>query len=93
MELKKKFEIGQEVYTVIRKPIQYDCPVCSGTGKFNHNGYDVRCPHCNGSGKLTDKKTLWSVVENKVSIRSIRANVHSKESQNIKYKVNCKVII
>lgn len=90
MELRNKFEIGQEVYTVIRKPIQYDCPVCNGTGKFNHNGYDVKCPHCNGVGKLTDKKTLWNVVENKVSIRSIRANIHGADLQSIKYKVSCK---
>jgi len=89
MELRNKFEIGQEVYTVIRKPIQYNCPVCDGSGKFNHNGYDVKCPHCNGSGKLYDKKTLWNVVEDKVSIRTIRANIHSSGGQSIKYKVNC----
>lgn len=87
MELKNKFEIGQEVYTVIRKPIQYDCPVCSGTGKFTHNGYDVKCPHCFGTGKLSDVKTLWNVVDGKVTIGNIRANIHSIESQSIKYKV------
>lgn len=90
MELGNKFNIAQEVYTVIRKPIQYDCPVCSGTGKFNHNGYDVKCPHCYGAGKLTDKKTLWNVVEDKVIVRSIRASIHSNECQNIKYKVTSK---
>lgn len=90
MELRNKFEIGQEVYTVIRKPIQYDCPVCNGTGKFNHNGYDVKCPHCNGSGKLTDNKTLWNVVDGKVTIGSIRANIHSNNGQSIKYKVHSK---
>lgn len=89
MELRNKFEIGQKLYTVIRKPIQYDCPVCIGTGKFNHNGYDVRCPHCSGAGKLYDKKTLWNVVEDKVKIKSIRVNIHGDNLQNIKYKVDC----
>lgn len=89
MELRVKFEVGQELYTVIRKPIQYNCPVCNGTGKFNHNGYDVKCPHCNGIGKLTGSKTMWNVVEDKVFIKSIRANIW-KEYQTIKYNVSCK---
>jgi len=90
MILNNKFEIGQDVYTVIRKPIQYDCPLCNGTGKFNHNGYDVKCPHCIGSGKLFDSKTLWNVVEENVIIRSIKANIHGVDSQTLKYKVSCK---
>jgi len=93
MELRNKFNVGDEAYTVIRKPIQYDCPVCDGTGKFNHNGYNVKCPHCCGTGKLTDKKTLWNVVEEKVTIGSIRVNIHSNNGQSIKYKVYCKNVL
>lgn len=87
MELKNKFDVGQEVYTVIRKPIQYDCPVCNGTGKFNHNGYDVKCPHCNGVGRLTDKKTLWNVVDGKVKVRTIKASIWN-DYQTIKYMID-----
>lgn len=87
MILNNKFEIGQELYTVIRKPIDYDCPICKAEGKFNHNGYDVKCPKCQGVGKLTDSKILWSVDENKVTVRSLRANIH-ENTQSIRYNVN-----
>lgn len=92
MELNNKFEIGQELYTVIRKPIEYKCPVCDGTGKFNHNGYEVKCPHCQGSGRIEDKKTLWNVVDHKVKVSSIKASIY-KENQHIKYKVYCQSVI
>ena len=86
MELQNKFEVGQEVYTVIRTPIEYSCPICEGTGKFSHNGYEVRCPHCIGTGKLTDTKTLWTVTE-LVRIKSIKATIY-KDSQFIKYNLD-----
>ena len=86
MELHNKFEVGQELYTVIRTPIEYKCPVCEGTGKFSHNGYDVRCPHCIGVGKLTDTRTLWSVTE-PVKIKSIKASIY-KDTQCIKYNLD-----
>ena len=75
MEINNKYGIGDRLYTVVRKPIRYDCPVCEGTGVFQHNGYDVKCPHCCGSGKLHDKKTLWSVADEQVVIRRIIASV------------------
>ena len=37
-----KFEIGEECYSVYRKPIHYKCPICEGTGRFLHNGYEYR---------------------------------------------------
>lgn len=91
MNLNNKFDIGQELYTVIRTPIKYDCPICKGEGKFNHNGYDVKCPKCQGTGKLEDSKTIWNVAP-KVRIRSIKANIHSTNQQTIKYMLDCNEI-
>ena len=85
MELHNKFEVGQELYTVIQTPIECKCPVCEGTGKFNHNGYDVRCPHCIGTGKLTDD-IAWSVTD-PVRIKSIQAKIY-KDMQCIKYNLD-----
>jgi len=88
MNLNNKFNIGEEVYIIIRKPISYNCPICEGTGKFEHNNYMVRCPHCQGVGKLTDKKTLWKAIEKPVKIRTIKASINSELSQSIKYKID-----
>ena len=78
MILNNKFEIGQEVYTTYRKPIEYDCVVCKGEGKFAYNGYEVKCPHCYGTGKLTDKKTLSSPVPHPLKIKGIKASIGKK---------------
>ena len=61
-----KFEIGEECYSVYRKPTHYKCPICEGNGKFLHNGYEVWCKNCHGSGKLHNPRQY--VMD--VSIRS-----------------------
>lgn len=38
IEVNNKFEIGEEVYTCVRVPVKYKCPICEGQGKFMHNG-------------------------------------------------------
>lgn len=85
MEINNKYNIGDELYTVVRKPIKYDCPVCDGSGIFVHNGYDVKCPHCYGSGKLHDNKTLWCVANEKARIRRINISIWA-ETMTYKYK-------
>ena len=87
MEVNNKYNCGDELYTVVRKPIKYDCPVCDGSGIFQHNGYDVKCPHCCGSGKVHDGKTLWCVADEKVKIRRIIASIW-EDQITCKYKVN-----
>lgn len=52
IEVNNKFEIGEEVYTGIRVPVKYKCPICEGDGKFLYNSYEVSCSNCCGSGKL-----------------------------------------
>lgn len=86
LEINNRFNIGDELYTIVRKPIKYDCPVCDGSGVFVHNGYDVKCPHCNGSGKVSDNKTLWCVADEKVKVRRIIASIWENVI-TCKYKV------
>lgn len=87
LEVNNKFEIGEEVYTGIRVPVKYKCPICDGEGKFLHNGYEVRCNNCCGSGKLhnTHQFLLEPV---KVRIQRIIASIWN-EQISIKYKVDC----
>lgn len=87
LEVNNKFEIGEEVYTGIRVPVKYKCPICDGEGKFLHNGYEVRCNNCCGSGKLHNAhQFLLEPV--KVRIRRIIASIWN-EQISIKYKVDC----
>ena len=81
-----KFEIGEECYSVYRKPTHYKCPVCEGNGKFLHNGYEVRCKNCNETGKLHNpKQSVLAVC--KVRVRRIIASIWNEQT-TIKYKVD-----
>ena len=55
-----KFDIGEECYSVYRKPTHYKCPICEGNGKFPYKGYEIWCKNCNGSGKVTNDNG-WKV--------------------------------
>lgn len=81
-----KFEIGEECYTVYRKPIHYKCPICDGKGKFMYNGYEIWCKNCNGSGKLHNpKQSVLAVC--KVRVRRLIASIWN-DNITIKYKVD-----
>ena len=82
-----KFDIGEECYSVYRKPTYYPCPICSGNGKFMYNGYEIWCKNCSGSGKLHNpKQSVLAVC--KVKIRRIMASIWDGQT-TIKYKVDC----
>lgn len=81
-----KFEIGEECYSVYRKPTHYECPICKGEGKFLYNGYDIWCKNCNGTGKLHNpKQSVLAVC--KVRVRRIIVSLWM-EQITLKYKVD-----
>lgn len=81
-----KFEIGEDCYSVYRKPTHYECPICKGEGNFLYNGYDIWCKNCNGTGKLHNPKQSVIAVC-KVRVRRIIASIWSEQT-TIKYKVD-----
>lgn len=86
-EVNNKFEIGEEVYTGVRVPVKYKCPICEGYEKFMYNGYEVKCSNCCGSGKLhSSYQFLLEPV--KVKVRRIIASIW-KDVITVKYKVDC----
>ena len=85
--IENKFEIGEECYSVYRKPIQYQCPICSGKGKFMYNSYEIWCKNCSGSGKLHNPKQAMLAVC-KVKVRRIIASIWNTQT-TIKYKTDC----
>lgn len=87
VQVNNKFEIGEELWTGVRVPVKYECPVCKGKGKFMHNGYEVRCNHCSGSGKIHEShQFLLEPV--KVTVRRMIASIWNDQI-TVKYKVNC----
>ena len=84
--VENKFEIGEECYSVYRKPTHYKCPICEGNGKFPYKGYEIWCKNCSGSGKLHNpKQSVMAVC--KVKIRRLIASIW-QDQITIKYKVD-----
>ena len=84
--VENKFEIGEECYSVYRKPTHYKCPICEGNGKFPYKGYEIWCKNCSGSGKLHNpKQSVMAVC--KVKVRRLIASIW-KDQITIKYKVD-----
>ena len=78
--------IGEECYSVYRKPTHYKCPICEGNGKFPYKGYEIWCKNCSGSGKLHNpKQSVMAVC--KVRVRRIIASIW-QDQISIKYKVD-----
>ena len=55
MEIKTKFEIGQDIFYLERERVIESCSTCKGEGKINvTNGiknWNIKCPDCYGKGK------------------------------------------
>lgn len=84
-KIENKFELGEECYSVYRKPIHYKCPICEGNGKFRHNGYMIRCTTCNETGRLHNaKQHILDIC--KVKIKTIKGTIRNGET-SISYKV------
>ena len=84
--VENKFEIGEECYSVYRKPTHYKCPICEGNGKFLYKGHEIWCKNCSGSGKLHNPKQSAMAVC-KVKVRRLVASIW-KDQITIKYKVD-----
>lgn len=82
-----KFEIGEECYSVYRKPVNYKCPFCNGNGKLIHNGYEIHCKSCNGSGELRNPRQYVMDVC-KVKVKRAIVSIWATH-MSIKYKVEC----
>ena len=84
--VENKFEIGEECYSVYRKPTHYKCPICEGNGKFPYKGYEIWCKNCSGSGKLYNpKQSVMAVC--KVKVRRLIVSIW-QDQITIKYKVD-----
>lgn len=90
MKIKTKYNLGQDVYTIIHlnKQIKEKCPVCNGTGHVTLNGNQYQCPECYGQGiKVEWTSSGWTVDQSSQIGRidvSVKDDVY-KESYMLKY--------
>lgn len=86
MQINNKFNIGDEVYTVVEEPISVICPVCNGSKRIIYNNFDLYCPNCIGQGRQTFDKTLLTVSKGKLKIKSMRVHIYGDRTL-IKYRL------
>lgn len=84
VELKNKYCIGEEVYTGMKIPAHYKCPICEGNGKFYYRGFEIRCTNCNGTGVIHKHFEMKPV---KVKIRRIDISIMGAREE-IKYRLD-----
>lgn len=84
--VENKFEIGEDCFTLYRRPIMHKCPICEEKGKFLYNGYEIYCKNCNGTGKLRNLKQ-YVLDTCKVKIRAVKVLKNFEGSVSVKYVV------
>jgi hypothetical protein len=85
VETNTKIAVGEECYTVYKKPKTYKCPVCQGTGSYIYNSFTLSCPRCNAKGQIIVPKQFdYGVC--KVLVRRINISIW-KDLLTVKYKV------
>ena len=87
MVVNNKFNVGDEVYTIVQKNIEMECPLCHGNGNINYNGYEIRCPECKGEKIIKTKYKVWEVLEDVLIIKRIKMSIGC-EDQSFKYQLN-----
>lgn len=88
-----KFEIGQEVFVVIKEKrminTKQTCGMCLGEGKIMYRGYKSICPMCNGLKELnleSKKRNIYTVDPIPHVIVSFRYSV-TKEGNFLRYRL------
>ena len=98
INVKRKFNIGQEVYVIRENTYHINneskCSICDGIGKIIYKGQELRCPECSGKGKILngiDTASKFS-INSQGAITGIRVQYANENSPYIKYKVNKKFL-
>lgn len=88
IEINAKFNIGDEVYTIISEPLEYECDLCKGNGYIIYEEKKIRCPHCHGSKTIIHNEfRVWRVLHEKLTVSSIKANIN-QYSYKIRYNLS-----
>ena len=70
--------------------MEIKCSLCEGKGQFEHNNHNVICPQCKGTGKITSNYKSWEVIDEKLTVSSIKANIGSNNI-TLRYGLHSKI--
>lgn len=87
IKVNSKFGIGEKVFTIWNRAMEFECPICKGEGSFIHNGYKVRCTRCYG-GKLHTDEKLWQVDTEPMEVFGIKISINQEGKENISYTLH-----
>lgn len=73
MEIKTKFNVGDEIWTIKQVNKNIKCPKCKGNSKELIGNIEYHCANCYGTGKELTQELEWIVQkENPCKITRIR---------------------
>lgn len=87
IKVNSKFGIGEKVFTIWNRAMEFECPICNGEGSFIHNGYKVRCTRCYG-GKLHTDEKLWQVDTEPMEVFGIKISINQEGKESISYTLH-----
>jgi hypothetical protein len=94
MQIRTKFNIGDEVFIIRRKVEIYkiDCDTCSGTGKVHikENDMEIGCPDCHGLGFHHD--TYDEFYKESYTIKKIMTETDGDKNTTIMYNIEDEVL-
>lgn len=56
IKVNSKFGIGEKVFTIWNRAMEFECPICKGEGNKIIDGYKFNCTLCTGFGFLNPRK-------------------------------------
>lgn len=88
IKLNSKFGIGEKVFTIWNRAMEFECPICKGEGSFIHNGYKVKCTYCHGAGKSHTSEKLWQVDTEPMEVFGIKISINQEGRESISYTLH-----
>lgn len=89
--MKTKFNIGDEIYSVLEGRVEEKCDLCNGEGTLHlKDGRDVECPRCLSTGKKMSNE-LFKIEIFKFKVGAIQISkdhivyIEESDSMNPRY--------
>lgn len=87
-KVEMKYDIGDQVFAIIKENEQTTCKTCDGYGMIRDNlNIAIICSKCNGKGKLITGRKIYKTTYGTCTIEQTQANIN-KEYVDIQYTIS-----